>query len=85
MTGFFSKSLCVCVCVCVCVVQHGMVYQECDANGQWVTTKNTSECDSNDLSQVRNVSFYKALVVVKRNKPQDINILSALAHSKSTH
>uniref|UniRef100_A0A3B4UQZ3 Glucagon receptor a n=1 Tax=Seriola dumerili TaxID=41447 RepID=A0A3B4UQZ3_SERDU len=32
-------------------VQHGMVYQECDANGQWVTTKNTSECDSNDPSQ----------------------------------
>ncbi|XP_071385862.1 glucagon receptor [Centroberyx affinis] len=32
-------------------VQHGMVYQECDANGQWVTMKNTSECDSNDLSQ----------------------------------
>uniref|UniRef100_A0A4W6G035 Glucagon receptor a n=1 Tax=Lates calcarifer TaxID=8187 RepID=A0A4W6G035_LATCA len=32
-------------------VQHGMVYQECDANGQWVTTKNTSECDSNDAKQ----------------------------------
>lgn len=31
-------------------VQHGMVYQECDANGQWVPTKNTSECDSNDPS-----------------------------------
>ncbi|KAF7651370.1 hypothetical protein LDENG_00111990, partial [Lucifuga dentata] len=30
-------------------VQHGMVYQECDANGQWVTM-NTSECDSNDSS-----------------------------------
>uniref|UniRef100_A0A672ZC00 Glucagon receptor-like n=1 Tax=Sphaeramia orbicularis TaxID=375764 RepID=A0A672ZC00_9TELE len=30
-------------------VQHGMIYQECDANGQWVVTKNTSECDSNDL------------------------------------
>ncbi|GLD74414.1 glucagon receptor, partial [Lates japonicus] len=29
-------------------VQHGMVYQECDADGQWVTMKNTSECDSND-------------------------------------
>lgn len=40
------------LCVCVCVVQHGMVYQECDASGQWVTTKNTSECDSNDPSQV---------------------------------
>uniref|UniRef100_A0A8C4DN79 Glucagon receptor n=1 Tax=Dicentrarchus labrax TaxID=13489 RepID=A0A8C4DN79_DICLA len=32
-------------------VQHGMVYQECDANGQWVTTKNTSECDSSDPVQ----------------------------------
>uniref|UniRef100_A0A7N9AXK1 Glucagon receptor a n=1 Tax=Mastacembelus armatus TaxID=205130 RepID=A0A7N9AXK1_9TELE len=31
-------------------VQHGMVYQECDANGQWVTMKNTSECDSNHPS-----------------------------------
>ncbi|CAG5897872.1 glucagon receptor [Menidia menidia] len=31
-------------------VQHGMVYQECDANGQWVTVKNTSECDSHDPS-----------------------------------
>uniref|UniRef100_A0A3Q1FX27 Glucagon receptor a n=1 Tax=Acanthochromis polyacanthus TaxID=80966 RepID=A0A3Q1FX27_9TELE len=27
-------------------VQHGMVYQECDANGQWMTVKNTTECDS---------------------------------------
>lgn len=35
------------------VVQHGSVYQECDANGQWVTVKNTSECDLTDLSQVR--------------------------------
>ncbi|KAM9843629.1 glucagon receptor [Aulostomus maculatus] len=35
-------------------VQHGMVYQECDANGQWVTMKNTSECDSNDPGQVGN-------------------------------
>ncbi|KAL7378239.1 hypothetical protein ABVT39_010793 [Epinephelus coioides] len=32
-------------------VKHGMVYQDCDANGQWATTKNTSECDSNDLDQ----------------------------------
>ncbi|XP_067333712.1 glucagon receptor isoform X4 [Channa argus] len=39
------------ICVCLCAVQHGMVYQECDANGQWVTTKNTSECDSNNLHQ----------------------------------
>ncbi|XP_068193437.1 glucagon receptor isoform X1 [Antennarius striatus] len=31
-------------------VQHGMVYQECDANGQWVTLKNTSECDSSNSS-----------------------------------
>ncbi|XP_061605533.1 glucagon receptor isoform X3 [Phyllopteryx taeniolatus] len=32
-------------------VQHGLVYQECDANGQWLTMKNTSECDSNNPSQ----------------------------------
>lgn len=31
-------------------VQHGLVYQECDANGQWLTMKNTSECDSDDPS-----------------------------------
>ncbi|XP_056143937.1 glucagon receptor [Lampris incognitus] len=35
-------------------VQHGMVHKECDANGQWVTVKNTSECESNDPSLVRN-------------------------------
>ncbi|XP_013880615.1 glucagon receptor [Austrofundulus limnaeus] len=29
-------------------VQHGMVYKECDANGQWVTAENTSECESHD-------------------------------------
>uniref|UniRef100_A0A3P9D2G7 Glucagon receptor b n=1 Tax=Maylandia zebra TaxID=106582 RepID=A0A3P9D2G7_9CICH len=29
-------------------VQHGVVYQECDVNGQWVTTYNTSECDSHE-------------------------------------
>ncbi|XP_036946061.1 glucagon receptor isoform X1 [Acanthopagrus latus] len=32
-------------------VRHGMVYQECDANGQWVTMKNTSECDSSDPNE----------------------------------
>ncbi|CAJ1075212.1 glucagon receptor [Xyrichtys novacula] len=32
-------------------VKHGMVYQECDANGQWLMMKNTSECDSSDPSQ----------------------------------
>uniref|UniRef100_A0A3B3ZZR4 Uncharacterized protein n=1 Tax=Periophthalmus magnuspinnatus TaxID=409849 RepID=A0A3B3ZZR4_9GOBI len=32
-------------------VQNGMIYKECDGNGQWVITKNTSECDSNDPSQ----------------------------------
>ncbi|CAG01110.1 unnamed protein product, partial [Tetraodon nigroviridis] len=32
-------------------VQHGMVYQECKANGQWDTKKNTSECDSNEPSR----------------------------------
>ncbi|KAM9783485.1 glucagon receptor [Syngnathus typhle] len=32
-------------------VQHGAVYQECDTNGRWLTTKNTSECDSNGPAQ----------------------------------
>ncbi|KAM9780196.1 glucagon receptor [Neosynchiropus ocellatus] len=32
-------------------VQHGFVYLECYANGQWALQKNTSECDSNDPSQ----------------------------------
>ncbi|KAJ3600846.1 hypothetical protein NHX12_031821 [Muraenolepis orangiensis] len=27
-------------------VRHGVVYQECDVTGQWVSTKNTSECES---------------------------------------
>lgn len=45
-----------CVCLCVFLVHHGMVYQECDASGQWATMKNTSECDSIDQSLVRNVS-----------------------------
>ncbi|KAM4530506.1 glucagon receptor isoform 2-T2 [Odontesthes bonariensis] len=31
-------------------VQHGMLYRECDANGQWVTVKKTSECDFHDSS-----------------------------------
>eukprot|EP00063_Salmo_salar_P066493 XP_014041328.1 PREDICTED: glucagon receptor-like isoform X1 [Salmo salar] len=32
-------------------VQHGWVYRECDADGQWVPQKNTSECDANDPAQ----------------------------------
>ncbi|XP_070998962.1 glucagon receptor-like [Oncorhynchus clarkii lewisi] len=32
-------------------VQHGSVYRECDADGQWVPQKNTSECDANDPAQ----------------------------------
>lgn len=46
-----------CVCVCVRTVQHGMVYQECKANGQWDTEKNTSECDSDEPPRVRNLIF----------------------------
>lgn len=40
------------------VVQHGMVYQDCDASGRWVTVKkkNTSECDFTDSSPVRTVA-----------------------------
>lgn len=36
------------------LVQHGVVYQDCDASGRWVTVKNTSECDFTDPSPVRN-------------------------------
>lgn len=36
------------------IVQHGVVYQDCDASGRWVTMKNTSECDFTDSSPVRN-------------------------------
>lgn len=59
MTGLLSKSQ-RSVSVCVCVVQHGVVYQECDVNGQWVTTYNTSECDSHEQAPhlVRIVFFY---------------------------
>uniref|UniRef100_A0AAR2JRY2 Glucagon receptor b n=1 Tax=Pygocentrus nattereri TaxID=42514 RepID=A0AAR2JRY2_PYGNA len=32
-------------------VQHGLVYLECDADGQWVKKKNTSECEPNDPDQ----------------------------------
>lgn len=39
------------------VVQHGMVYQDCDANGRWVMVKNTSECDFTDPSPVRNATL----------------------------
>lgn len=35
-----------------------MVYLDCDANGQWVMEKNTSECDPNDLTVVSDVSTY---------------------------
>ncbi|XP_075889229.1 glucagon receptor [Nelusetta ayraudi] len=31
-------------------VQHGVVYQDCDASGRWVTVKNTSECNFTDSS-----------------------------------
>ncbi|XP_062305563.1 glucagon receptor [Osmerus eperlanus] len=36
-------------------VQHGSVYKECDAEGQWVTRRNTSECDEiehNDYGKI---------------------------------
>lgn len=40
------------------VVQNGVVYQDCDASGRWVTTKNTSECDLADSSLVSLQSYY---------------------------
>ncbi|XP_030646040.1 glucagon receptor [Chanos chanos] len=33
-------------------VQHGFVYRECDAEGQWVIQRNTTECEPNDQSQI---------------------------------
>lgn len=42
--------------LCVLLVQHGVVYQDCDASGRWVTVKNTSECDLADHSPVRNLT-----------------------------
>ncbi|KAF3846257.1 hypothetical protein F7725_003335 [Dissostichus mawsoni] len=50
-------------------VHHGMVYQECDASGQWATMKNTSECDSNDPS-------LKRLISALYNKMSDLRCLS---------
>uniref|UniRef100_A0AAR2IYD9 G-protein coupled receptors family 2 profile 2 domain-containing protein n=1 Tax=Pygocentrus nattereri TaxID=42514 RepID=A0AAR2IYD9_PYGNA len=38
-------------------VQHGLVYLECDADGQWVKKKNTSECEPNDPDQ-RDMQHY---------------------------
>lgn len=32
-------------------VQDGLVYLECMADGQWAESKNTSECQTNDLVQ----------------------------------
>ncbi|XP_028841976.1 glucagon receptor isoform X2 [Denticeps clupeoides] len=32
-------------------VRQGFVYQECDANGQWVSIRNTSECEPKDQTQ----------------------------------
>ncbi|KAM6957134.1 glucagon receptor [Aplochiton taeniatus] len=32
-------------------VHHGLVYRECDAEGQWTAYENTSECDFNDTTK----------------------------------
>lgn len=32
-------------------VQHGLVYLECKADGQWAKEMNASECETNDLAQ----------------------------------
>lgn len=47
----YSPSL----CVFLHIVQHGMVYQDCDANGQWVTKYNTTECEIHSTNQVRKI------------------------------
>uniref|UniRef100_A0A3B5LU55 Glucagon receptor a n=1 Tax=Xiphophorus couchianus TaxID=32473 RepID=A0A3B5LU55_9TELE len=47
-------------------VQHGMVYQDCDANGQWVTKYNTTECEIHSTNQVRKISRLVCLVFVRK-------------------
>lgn len=44
-------------------VKHGVVYQDCDASGHWVTVKNTSECDLTDSTPVRNVFLFVLLLL----------------------
>ncbi|KAI4891178.1 hypothetical protein NFI96_016487, partial [Prochilodus magdalenae] len=51
-------------------VQHGLVYLECDADGQWSKKKNTSECEPNDPDQMdtqhygRILSKFRAMYTV---------------------
>ncbi|KAJ8384693.1 hypothetical protein AAFF_G00198990 [Aldrovandia affinis] len=42
-------------------VQRGSVYQECDSSGQWVPQMNTSECEQDDLEQVRQNHYGRIL------------------------
>lgn len=45
---------------CLCIpVQHGMVYLECMADGQWAKQKNASECETNDPAQTDTVRAQK--------------------------
>lgn len=37
------------------LVRHGLVYLECDAEGQWSKQRNASECVSRDPSQINMV------------------------------
>ncbi|XP_007572335.1 glucagon receptor-like [Poecilia formosa] len=41
-------------------VQHGMVYQDCDANGQWVTKYNTTECEIHSTNQI----YYRCIRIM---------------------
>lgn len=61
------------------VVQHGMVYQDCDANGRWVTVKNTSECDFTDPNPVRN-----ATLSVDRDKRPDVLFTSLMSRADAS-
>ncbi|KAG7460247.1 hypothetical protein MATL_G00219490 [Megalops atlanticus] len=48
-------------------VQHGMVYRECNSEGQWVPLKNTSECEQDDPVQQqygRILSKFRAMYTV---------------------
>ncbi|KAB5530666.1 hypothetical protein PHYPO_G00131990 [Pangasianodon hypophthalmus] len=42
-------------------VQHGLVYLECSADGQWAKQKNASECETNDLAQTDTQYYVKIL------------------------
>lgn len=43
------------MCLVSTAVQHGLVYLDCDGDGEWAKQKNTSECEANDLAETDTV------------------------------